>query len=153
MPELPEVEVLCRRLEEACSGRIIEGVDLASFSALKTFDPPLSSFAGRVVGGCRRRGKFICIDAEGQWLVVNLARSGWIRWRQSFAKTSPKLGRGPLALRVRLEGGGGFDVTEMSTEKRLAIFAASSPESIEAVSSLGPEPLDPSFTSKRLGEI
>lgn len=153
MPELPEVEILCRRLHERCAGQTIERAELASLSALKTFDPPLSALSGATFVGCHRRGKYVCFDLADSWLVVNLARSGWVKWRASFQKAPPKLGRGPLALRVRLVGGGGLDVTEMATERRLAIWIVHDPDEIEGVSTLGPEPLDPAFTRQRLAEI
>ncbi|MGO9558023.1 MAG: Fpg/Nei family DNA glycosylase [Acidimicrobiales bacterium] len=153
MPELPEVEILCRRLEEHAGGCVVEKLQLGSISALKTFDPPLSSFEGRAVGNVRRRGKYICIQIGEDFLVLNLARSGWVKWRDQLTSTVPKPGRGPLALRVRLEGGAGFDVTEMSTERRLAIWAVHSPDVIEAVATLGPEPTAAEFTRERLGEL
>lgn len=145
MPELPEVEILCRRLDERLAGRRFERLDLASISALKTFDPPLSALEHREIEGVSRRGKFISIGIDGDLLVINLARSGWIRWREKEqAKVAPK--KGPLALRARLEGGEGFDLTEMATEKRLALWAAHEAASIEQLASLGPEPLEESFS-------
>jgi formamidopyrimidine-DNA glycosylase len=153
VPELPEVEILCRRLAERTSGRSVAKLELASLSALKTFDPPLRALEGRLFSGVQRRGKYICMGLSGDWLVVNLARSGWVKWRDKFGAGAPKLGRGPLALRARLDDGSGFDVTEMSTEKRLAIWAVHDPSDIEGIATLGPDPLDPSFTRERLGEL
>ncbi len=150
---MPEVEILCRRLGERTTGRTLAKLELASLSALKTFDPPLRALEGRGFSGVHRRGKYVCIDLSGEWLVLNLARSGWIKWRDRFGAGAPKLGRGPLALRARLDDGSGFDVTEMSTEKRLAIWATHDPSEIEAVATLGPEPLDPAFTRERLGAL
>ena len=54
-------------------------------------------------------------------------------------------GQGPLALRVGLDDGSGFDVTEQGTEKRLAIWVVHDPAEIEGVARLGPDPLDPGF--------
>ncbi|HLI44894.1 MAG TPA: DNA-formamidopyrimidine glycosylase family protein [Acidimicrobiales bacterium] len=153
MPELPEVEILARRLGERTVGRRIEAVQVASISALKTYDPPVTALAGRAINSVGRRGKYVCIDTGGLWLVFNLARSGWVRWREQLATSEARPGRGPLALRVRLEDGGGFELTEMATDKRLAVFVARSPLDIEAVATLGPEPLDPAFTRERLGEL
>ena len=161
MPELPEVEILCRRLDERCSGRTVSRLDLASISALKTFDPPLASLAGSIVGGCSRRGKYVCLrlesghEGEGAeaFVVIHLARGGWMKWRPTLPPASVRPGRGPLALRVGFEGGEGFDVTEMGHEKRLAIWAVPSPTDIEAVATLGPEPLDAGFTVDRLAAI
>jgi formamidopyrimidine-DNA glycosylase len=158
VPELPEVELLCRRLDERCAGRRLQRLDLASISALKTFDPPLRSLIGRTFESCSRRGKFICIRLAGEsvppeWLVVNLARAGWVKWRNKLSAAPVKVGRGPMVLRVGFEGGDGFDVTEMGHERRLAIWTAHSPTDIEAVATLGPEPLEPDFTEERFEEV
>ncbi len=145
MPELPELEVLCRRLDERLARQRFASLDLASIAALKTFDPPLAALLHREITGARRRGKFICLGIEDDHLVFNLARSGWIRWRaKEPAHARP--GRGPLALRARLWASGGFDVTELSSEKRLAIWSVRELSSIEPLARLGPEPLDDGFS-------
>ncbi|MHB1988969.1 MAG: Fpg/Nei family DNA glycosylase [Acidimicrobiales bacterium] len=153
MPELPELEILCRRLGEHLRGRILERFELGSISALKTFDPSLSSYDGTRINGVERRGKYICIATDNGWIVINLARSGWVRWRERFPLARTRPGRGPLALRAKLEGGGGFDVTEMATEKRLAIWAARSLDLVEGIATLGVEPLSETFTRDRLAVL
>jgi len=159
MPELPEVELLCRRLGERCAGRTVDRLDLASFAALKTFDPPLKSLVGGRFEECHRRGKFICIrlgelaSPGSEWLVIHLARGGWVKWRDKLTTAPVKVGRGPLAMRVGFSEGDGFDVTERGHEKRLAIWTAHSPTDIESVATLGPEPLDADFTEERFGAI
>jgi formamidopyrimidine-DNA glycosylase len=62
-------------------------------------------------------------------------------------------GKGPLALRVRLSGGAGFEVTEMGTEKRLAVWVVRDPMDIEHVATLGPDVLDASFDATALGAL
>jgi formamidopyrimidine-DNA glycosylase len=153
VPELPEVEILCRRLDEHTRGKLVERLELASISALKTFDPPLRSLEGRFVKGVERRGKYVCTEIDGDFVVLNLARSGWVKWRDKMTATVPRPGRGPLALRARFEGGCGFDVTEMATEKRLAIWVVHSLEHIDGIATLGPEPLSGTFTRERLAAL
>jgi len=46
MPELPEIEALAAFLRDNASGRTLIRSDIAAFSAVKTFDPPLSALAG-----------------------------------------------------------------------------------------------------------
>jgi len=145
MPELPEVESLARFLGEQAGGRVVERVELAAFSALKTYDPPADALAGRTLTGTGRRGKFLCLDFEGLWLVLHLSRAGWVRWADSMSPGRVKPGRGPLALRVRFVGGGGFDVTEAGTEKRLAAYVVRDPGEVPGVARLGPDMLDPAF--------
>jgi formamidopyrimidine-DNA glycosylase len=84
VPELPEVESLARFLADKTTGRVIQDVELVAFAALKTFDPPLSALTGCPVTGCGRRGKFLLVHAEPLWLVVHLARGGWVRWRDEL---------------------------------------------------------------------
>jgi formamidopyrimidine-DNA glycosylase len=145
LPELPEVEALARFVAQRAGGTTIVRADLATFSALKTFDPPLGAVVGRTIDGTRRWGKYLGIDLDGLWMVMHLARGGWLHWREELPAARPKLGKGPLALRVALDNGSGFDVTEQGTEKRLAIWIVASPESVEGIERLGPDPLAPGF--------
>lgn len=150
MPELPEVESLARFLGEKARGQVIEGAELVAFAALKTFDPPLDALTGHTVAGCGRKGKFLLVHADPLWLVLHLARGGWVRWSDQLPPGRVKPGKGPLALRVRLGGGGGFDVTEAGTEKRLAAYVVASPDEVEGIARLGPDPLEPGFDAAAL---
>ena len=101
MPELPEVEALAQDLRKRLAGRAITRVDLAAFSALKTFDPPLHALHGTLVDDVTRHGKFLDIDASGVHLVVHLARAGWIRWRDEVPKLPARPNsKNPLAARI-----------------------------------------------------
>ena len=151
MPELPEVESLARFLTERATGQTVARAELAAFAALKTFDPPLDDLVGRAVTGCGRRGKFLLLAAEPLWLVLHLARGGWLRWSDPLPTARARPGKGPLALRVGFESGAGFDVTEAGTEKRLAAYVVRSPDDLENVTRLGPDPLDPDFSPEQLG--
>jgi formamidopyrimidine-DNA glycosylase len=153
VPELPEVEALTAGLSRRMAGRRIDRCRLASFSALKTVEPPLEELVGRTVSGVERRGKFVCIDTDGLWLVVHLARGGWVRWYDTLAPTAVKPGRSPIALRVGLDDGAGFDLTEMGTEKRLALWVVHAPEEVGPLAELGIDPLSPEFTVERLAEL
>ena len=59
-------------------------------------------------------------------------------------------GRSPIALRVGLDDGAGFDVTEMGTEKRLALWVVHSPEDVAPLAALGVDPLEPRVHRGRL---
>ncbi len=153
---MPEVEALARYLGERMSDRTVERVELGAFSALKTFDPPLDRLDGRTVSTVGRRGKYLLVelgDGTPLWLVVHLARAGWVHWRDQMSEGRIRQGRGPLALRIRLRGGGGADLTEAGTEKRLAVWVVGEPDSVEGISRLGPEPLDPAFDAASLAKV
>jgi formamidopyrimidine-DNA glycosylase len=153
VPELPEVEALVRFLDTQTRGLGVSRAQLATFSALKTFDPPIDSLVGRSFAGWQRRGKYLAADLSGVWLVVHLARGGWIHWRDSLPAGRPKLGKGPLALRVGLDTGAGFDITEQGTEKRLAIWVVCSLDAVDGIARLGPDPLSPGFEVSDLAAV
>ncbi|MGY1719986.1 Fpg/Nei family DNA glycosylase [Blastococcus sp. SYSU DS0552] len=142
MPELPEVEALTAFLRENAVGHVLARADLAAVQAIKTFDPPLSSLAGLEITGAARHGKFLDLDVSGLHLVVHLARAGWLHWRESLPTAPPKPGKGPLALRVHLDDGNGFDLTEQGTRKGLAVYVVRSPAEVPGVARLGPDALE-----------
>jgi formamidopyrimidine-DNA glycosylase len=163
MPELPEVESLTQFLAEHLSGREVERVHPVSVAALKTYDPPLTALVGRTFAGATRHGKFLDLvvapassgAAEGQTLhlVVHLARAGWVRWYDALPTTPPRPGKGPLALRVALDGGSGFDITEAGTQKHLAVYLVRDPHDVPGIARLGPDPLSPDVTEERFAEL
>ena len=147
MPELPEVEALAAFLRERAVGRSVIRADVAAFSAVKTFDPPLSALSGATVAGADRLGKFLDIDVDGLHLVIHLARAGWLQWRESLPAAPPRPGKGPLAFRLHLapefpEGPvSGFDLTEAGTQKRLAVYLVRDVNEVPGIARLGPDAL------------
>ena len=153
MPEMPEVESLARFLTEKCVGHAIDRIELAAFSALKTYHPPLSALYGLQIESVARHGKFLDISAQGLHLVFHLARAGWLRWRDSLPDAPAKPGKGPLALRVRLDDGSGFDLTEAGTQRKVAVYVVTDPMSIPMVATLGPDPLTAEFDQAALAAL
>ncbi|GGI07763.1 DNA-formamidopyrimidine glycosylase family protein [Isoptericola cucumis] len=159
MPELPEVEALAGFLAERTAGRAVVAADVAAIAALKTFDPPVTALVGCTIAGWTRHGKWLDMRAspaggapgDDLHLVFHLSRGGWVRWKEQAPTTPvrPRMGggtKGPaLALRVRLDDGAGFDLTEAGTRKRLAVHVVRDPEEIEQVRTLGVDPLADGF--------
>ena len=56
MPEMPEVEALRDFLAQRVLGRTVVRADLAAFSALKTYEVPLSALHGLEVTAVERHG-------------------------------------------------------------------------------------------------
>src|SRR5487761_178039 len=147
MPELPEVEALAAFLRERAVGHAIARADAASFSVLKTFDPPLIALVGQQVQAVGRHGKFLDISCGlDLHLIMHLARAGWLRWREELPDKPLRPGKSPLAFRLALDDGSGFDLTEAGTRKRLAVYLVRDPADVPGVATLGPDPLDPAFT-------
>ncbi len=146
---MPEVDALVADLRGRTAGAVVAEIEQASISVLKTFDPPLSAFAGLAVTGIERHGKFIDVEVDGLHLVVHLARAGWLRWSDKLGDKRLKLGNGPLAMRVRLDAGDGphvgFDLTEAGTHKGLAVYAVRDPQDVPGIAALGPDPLAEGF--------
>ena len=143
MPELPEVEALAAFLRERAVGHQIQRIEVSAISALKTYDPPVSAAAGQPVTGASRHGKFLDLHVgDHLHLVVHLARAGWLHYRDAFGSAGLlKPGKGPIAVRVRLDDGSGFDLTEAGTQKKLAAYFVTDPRLVPGVSKLGPDAL------------
>ena len=146
MPELPEVQALADFLGERLDGLAITGVELGSISVLKTFTPPPSALVGAPVDAVSRHGKFIDLDCGGTHLIFHLARAGWLRWSDAVPMTVLRPGKSPIALRVRLSDGSGFDLTEAGTKKRLAAYIVLKVSDVPGIVTLGPDPLAEAFT-------
>lgn len=159
MPELPEVEALARFLDSRTRGRQVERVELGSFAALKTVQPPITELVGKYLGEWERRGKYLCLGAGQLWMVFHLGRAGWVTWYQRLPETRVRPRRSPIALRVGLgmrDGESeppGFDLTEAGKEKRLSIWMVHDPAEIPAVAGLGIDPMDPALDDQGLAEI
>src|SRR5690606_41059353 len=123
---------------------------------LKTFEHPLAELYGRTIPAVGRYGKFLDLTLPGDpdlHFSSHLARAGWLRWSDTLSPRPPKPGRGPLAMRVHLDDGSGFDLTEAGTQKRLAVYVVADPTEVPGVAKLGPDPLAEDFTLEVLREI
>ncbi|MCT1479434.1 Fpg/Nei family DNA glycosylase [Microbacterium sp. p3-SID336] len=147
MPEMPEVEGLVAFLEGRAVGRTITRASVAAIAALKTYDPPISALQGAVITGAARQGKFVVVSCGTELhLVFHLAKAGWLRWYETLPTTLIKPGKTPIALRIALDDGSGFDLTEAGTKKSLAVYVVRDPQEVPGIARLGPDPLDPAFT-------
>ncbi|MDQ3906414.1 MAG: Fpg/Nei family DNA glycosylase [Actinomycetota bacterium] len=154
MPELPEVEALAHHLREQAVGTTVTRIDVTSPTVLKTVQPAVSTLNERVVTGAARHGKFLALYTDGPALVMHLARAGWLRWSDSLAPAPPRPGKGPIALRVHLSGGMGFDLTEAGTQKRLAVHVvadAAGVAGLPGIDRLGPDALE--LSREQLAEV
>jgi formamidopyrimidine-DNA glycosylase len=153
VPELPEVEALASFLRARAVGRVVARVDPVAVSVLKTYDPPVTALAGLEVTGAARHGKFLDLDVSGLHLVVHLARAGWLQWREQLPSAPPRMGKGPIGLRVHLDDGSGFDLTEAGTKKGLAVYVTTDVSTVPGVARLGVDPLSPEFSEELLAGL
>lgn len=156
MPELPEVAGLAGFLDRHLRGSVISKVQIASFAALKTADPPYTALEGSTVAGVRRFGKFISIDTDGPSFVFHLARAGWVRFTDSPTGTQVRPGKSPIAVRLAFngpDGHHGMDLTEAGTKKGLAVYVVRDPQDVPGIAALGPDPFSDGFDADTLAEI
>jgi formamidopyrimidine-DNA glycosylase len=161
VPELPEVEALAGFLRERAVGRVVARVDVVSIAVLKTYDPPATALGGLEVTSVVRHGKFLDLvlgegtpgDGSGLHLVTHLARAGWLQWREELPTAPPRMGKGPIGLRVHLDDGSGFDLTEAGTKKGLAVYLVHDVHTVPGVARLGIDPLSPEFTEQVLAGL
>jgi formamidopyrimidine-DNA glycosylase len=146
MPEMPEVQGLADFLRGRVVGVEVTRATVSAISALKTYDPPITALVGAHVTGVERHGKFVDIATDGgAHLVFHLAKAGWLRWYETLPSTVVRPGKTPIALRVALADGSGFDLTEAGTKKSLAVYVVGDPSDVPGIARLGPDPLDPGF--------
>jgi formamidopyrimidine-DNA glycosylase len=162
MPELPEVEITARRLDEALRGARIESALAPGINALRSFDPPLSDLAGRHVEGVRRRGKHLVVDVEGGLaLLIHLMSAGRLQLYDKRAGPRDRTSR----LLVRLDdppteaspqaGGRELRLREFGSKQAawVKLLRGSELEQDEALAKLGPDAWPNPPAPPALGEL
>jgi formamidopyrimidine-DNA glycosylase len=104
MPELPEVEITARRLDEALRGAEIVSALAPGVKAMRTFDPPLSSLEGQRIERVGRRGKHLLIEVSGDLvLLIHLMSAGRLQLYERRAGPRDRTSR--LLVRVLVDRG------------------------------------------------
>jgi formamidopyrimidine-DNA glycosylase len=117
MPELPEIEAYLHALRGRIVGAAVEDVRVASFSLLKTYDPPAEALIGQEVEQIHRIGKRVSIDFTNELhCVIHLMVAGRFRWNEE-PKPIPKRG-GLAALDFST---GSLLLTEAGTKRRASM--------------------------------
>jgi formamidopyrimidine-DNA glycosylase len=141
MPELPEVEIVTRRLNAGLSGAVVESALAPGMNVMKTFDPPLEALAGREVTGVRRVGKMPVVEFGDLALLIHLMSAGRLK---AFDKRAAPKDRASRVL-VRLRDGRELRLREFGTKQRAwaKLLPADAVAADEMVATLGPEAWPP----------
>src|SRR3954454_2517719 len=141
MPELPEVEIVARRLANALSGAEVESVLAPGMNVMKTFDPPLEALVGREVTGVRRIGKMPVVEFGDLTLLIHLMSAGRLRVFDKRASLKDKASR----VLIRLGGGSELRLREFGTKQRAwaKLLPSEAGGEDEMVATLGPEAWPP----------
>jgi formamidopyrimidine-DNA glycosylase len=117
VPELPEIESYIHALRPRIVGATLSTVRIASFSLLRTYDPPVDATFGESATDIHRIGKRISIDmGTDLHLVIHLMVAGRLKWTED-PKPIPK--RGGLASFDFTTGSMLF--TEAGTKRRASL--------------------------------
>jgi formamidopyrimidine-DNA glycosylase len=148
VPELPEVETVCRQLEPELEGRRIEALEVYDGRWTRPVPPAEveAAVSGRAIAGLGRRGKYLLLRLDdGRTLVMHLRMTGNLvipngstEERHLRARFVLDDGR-ELWFTDPRRFGEGFLVDDSDLEGRFA--------------KLGIEPLSPDFTAAALGGI
>lgn len=161
MPELPELVGLSTYLSSVLRGQVLESLQIASFTALKTAGVQPEEILGRAVESVRRHGKFVDIefgasasDPSGIHLIFHLAKAGWLKYAAKSAgeKPVPVKPGGYITARM-IFNDAKIDLTEAGTRKSLAIYLVRSQDEVPGITTLGPDPLSDEFTLEVLKAI
>ena len=158
MPELPEVEVVRRGLEDHVAGRRIETARfLGARVARRHLQGPVDladRLRGNVVHGVQRRGKYLWLvleapDCRRQGLVIHLGMSGQLLVEAAGAPRETHLRAvfdfsddGPQLRFVDQRTFGGMALADLVPDLRTVPPAWGVPESIAHIA---PDPFEPAF--------
>jgi len=141
MPELPEVEIVVRRLSAGLAGAEVESVVAPGMNVMKTFEPPLEALAGRELTGVRRVGKMPVVELGELALLIHLMSAGRLRVFDRRASLKDRASR----VLVRLADGRELRLRELGTKQRAwaKLLPTEAVAADEMVASLGPEAWPP----------
>jgi formamidopyrimidine-DNA glycosylase len=149
VPELPEVEVVRRGLDQFVVGRRIEAVEVLHPRAVRRHEGGAADFAarltGRTIDGARRRGKYLWLPVGDDALVAHLGMSGQLLVGPRDAPLSPHV-------RVRFsfdDGGPDLRFTDQRTFGHLLV-SADGAELPSVIAHIAPDPLEEAFDPNRL---
>jgi formamidopyrimidine-DNA glycosylase len=141
MPELPEVEIVARRLNASLSGAEVESALAPGMNVMKTFEPPLEDLAGREITGVRRVGKMPVVEFGELALLIHLMSAGRLK---AFDKRATPKDRASRVL-VRLQDGRELRLREFGTKQRAwaKLLPVDAIAADEMIATLGPEAWPP----------
>jgi formamidopyrimidine-DNA glycosylase len=142
VPELPEMEIVARRLGAVLPGVPIESATAPGINALKTFDPPLAALAGSQFSDVRRRGKLLLLEATGNGqgpltLLVHLMTAGRMQLLDKRASRRDRTSR----VLLRLPGDRELRVREFGSKQAawVKLLTLDALEEEPSLKTLGPE--------------
>src|ERR1700750_956721 len=142
MPELPEMEIVARRLGEALPGERIESILTPGINVLKTSAPPLHALEGATFTDVRRRGKLLLLEADAPGhgpltLLMHLMSAGRLMLYEKRGSLRDRTSR----VLIRLPGERELRLREFGTKQAawIKLLTLDGLEAEESLRTLGPE--------------
>src|SRR3954449_1914706 len=165
MPELPEVETVCRQLDPELTGHRIDALEVLDQRWWRPM--PAAKLEGAVEGatieGLRRRGKYLLLTLDGaRTLVMHLRMTGNLVLVEGDSKLDPSEGRrlyegersaSERHLRTRFRLDDGRELWFTDPRRFGEAFLLGDSRLDERFAKLGVEPLSAEFTPEALGEM
>jgi len=141
MPELPQMQALAERLDDALSGSRLTGYELLGFTGLKTVQPNPEELVGRKLIGVGRRGKYLVMSFDsGLRILVHLSQAGRVDLESPPKATKP---RGSV-VRLRFDDRTALLVRAYGTQRKAGWWVLAAGDD-GPLAGLGPEPTDDAF--------
>src|SRR6185295_4775326 len=166
MPELPEVETVCRQLEPELEGRRIESLEVPDARWCRPVPPAEleAAVSGRTIEHLGRRGKYLLLGLDGrQTLVMHLRMTGNLVLVEGEDKLDPSEGMrlyegerstSERHLRARFVLDDGPEVWFTDPRRFGEAFLIDDADLEDRFAGrVGIEPLSEEFTPQALGEI
>lgn len=144
MPELPEVETVRRTLSELVTGKTISAVTVRLPRIIQFPEPERfrAALAGQTIRGIGRRGKFLRILLDDLTLVSHLRMEG--RYGVYGADDPVETHTHVI---FHFSDGSELRYKDVRQFGTMHLFASGEDLSAPPLAKLGPEPLDPAFTT------
>jgi formamidopyrimidine-DNA glycosylase len=165
MPELPEVETVCRQLEPELEGRRIESLEVLDARWCRPVEPESleKAVSRRTIESLGRRGKYLLLGLDGkQTLAMHLRMTGNLVLVEGEEKLDPSEGRrlyererstSERHLRARFLLDDGRELWFTDPRRFGEAFLLDDADLDTRFARLGVEPLSPMLTPQALGEI
>src|SRR6185436_20285090 len=165
MPELPEVETVCRQLDPELRGVAIEALEVLDGRWCRPTPPAELEAAvkGATIEGLGRRGKYLLLRLSGdRILVMHLRMTGNLILVEGESKLDPSEGRrlyenersaSERHLRARFRLGDGRELWFTDPRRFGEAFLIDDDRLEARFAKLGVEPLSDDFTAEHLGAM
>ena len=137
MPELPEVETIARQLRKNILGKTIAKITVHD---TKVVQKAVAKIKAQKINAIRRHGKYLFMELDKQHLLVHLRMTGYFEYSRHQHGNLKY-----LAAKLHFQDKSQLTFHEI---RRFGEFKIVTPEQISSLlERLGPDPVDPSFTS------